>query len=1733
MITREEAEKRFKDFRYETIEERKAGLDTPILALPDSLRRFALAFLGRGPNNVELGYYNREEVVAPIFWDFDQVSAEDRKEVFGAIAPKMVDALETTWTYLLGQPYTSGYSRKAMRAPKHPGWSLTRRYESFSLLLTNLASYRKEVVDVPWLLAWATYEPHSLGWGAGIVGAAVISAGGSAGDAAFEVLSRSLVNDHEIGGMGRHVIAGLLGGTNPAGWELIEKTLLAAQRQEGLRQSILEAVDESHPTAFRRMLKLVIDHDLARFSATVRSLNVWMGLNWDSVSLGVVNKSLSAILELLDDEAVRNKALEGADAERAYMALWAVAFEDAPATLPLIKKLLTHKSAATRYAAVTMAGHLSAGDARYAVLPAIDDENLLVSLAAMSVAATSSADVTGEKDEVRFAKLNEEAFPAAERVLARMPDKPIKLKPLIWPWTEREASRQDVVNRLFNFRGQLPISRIMQHRDDLSPRHRSWLVRELVEKKWSPEDADMLLDFTGDTAADVRESALKGLGKNPLRPEDPPRLEKLLTRKSADLRRGVLDLLLKLPDEAAHASAERLMAGDAQQRLAGLELLRHLAEANRDRPKCLARAEAYKSSRKKINDDEQTQLTAIATVGEVKPSLDNGLGMFDPAKLSEGEPPVDHKTRVLTPAAAGCLKAIDDLVHEHRETKITVTSGWRPGEYILGTINYYFPNVDYDKPIAKQLSQLPLREVWEGWLKNRGNDLRDPDGLELERAAFALNKFHGWSMNELNEWNKDNEKRTALCQQVVGGEVADLQYQNVTSSVLYWLRAMENKSHQTEAWRLAWAETAVAAAMESEPELPPRQAKEPTQVEPGTDDPVLQRQLEALDYLEAKFSELDDKLSCWKASPYPAFLCEEMRSATKYTTPELLKRKWRLSRWYDALHLPKGRYRPAFDVLLKAYDAGFATFDDVADQLIGARESARYGTSFSELGYLTARKLNPEHAAFLDRHPEVKSLVERIRSTLLDIELARGDAATVSTDAILSIDSYFGIETLLRVLKALGKSPFKTTNSWSGRRQDRLPTLTSLAQSVYPAEGETPADFAKAVAPLLKSGEVTEERLIELSFLGPQWIVFVEAALKWPGFAEGIYWFLAHMKHISANTHVAAEGAGHADERAEETPPPEATESEDADTDGDTDSTTETEATPQPRKKLSPWERLVLERTTISDTERSEGAIDIAWFHRAHEGLGAKRWLAMADAAKFAASTIQAKQAQLLADTLLGKASRKELIAGIKTKKLKDYVRLLGLLPLAPKAKRETDLKERYKVLVEYRQYAKQLSGLTKPSAMRALEIGMANLARTAGYVDPLRLEWAMEGESVADLAKGPVSATKDGVTVTLALDDMAMPVVTFARGEKTLKSLPPAIKKDKKIAAVVERVADIKRQSSRVKQSLEAAMCRGDIFTAADVIALANHALIAPLWSRLVLISDSAMGYPVKGGKALRDHAGNVATIKKADTLRIAHAYDLYAGKEWPKWQRDCFAAERIQPFKQIFRELYLVTKTEQNDKNRSQRYTGQQIQPTQAMALWGSRRWNTQDGVFKVFHAEGLICDVDFTYAPFTAVEVEGLTVGEISFRKRDDYKSLPLKQVPPMVFSEAMRDIDLVVSVAHRGGVDPEASASTVEMRATLVEETCRLLGLKNVKLKAPHATIQGELGQYSLHLGSGSVHRMPGGFVCIVPIHAQHRGRLFLPFADNDPKTAEIVSKVLLLAKDKEIQDPTILSQLVGT
>ena len=164
------------------------------------------------------------------------------------------------------------------------------------------------------------------------------------------------------------------------------------------------------------------------------------------------------------------------------------------------------------------------------------------------------------------------------------------------------------------------------------------------------------------------------------------------------------------------------------------------------------------------------------------------------------------------------------------------------------------------------------------------------------------------------------------------------------------------------------------------------------------------------------------------------------------------------------------------------------------------------------------------------------------------------------------------------------------------------------------------------------------------------------------------------------------------------------------------------------------------------------------------------------------------------------------------------------------------------------------------------------------------------------------------------------------------------------------------------------------------------------------------------------------------------------------------------------------------------------------------------------------------------FSPADTESPTLEYVSFYDRKTGKQKKLSEVPDILYSEVMRDVDLAVSVAHVGGVDPETSQSTIEMRRVIFEFNMELFGLANVTFEGTHAFIKGTLNSYNIQLGSGVIHKESGGMVNILPVHSQQRGKIFLPFIDEDPRTAEILSKILLLAEDHKIKDPYILQQL---
>jgi hypothetical protein len=312
------------------------------------------------------------------------------------------------------------------------------------------------------------------------------------------------------------------------------------------------------------------------------------------------------------------------------------------------------------------------------------------------------------------------------------------------------------------------------------------------------------------------------------------------------------------------------------------------------------------------------------------------------------------------------------------------------------------------------------------------------------------------------------------------------------------------------------------------------------------------------------------------------------------------------------------------------------------------------------------------------------------------------------------------------------------------------------------------------------------------------------------------------------------------------------------------------------------------------------------------------------------------------------------------------------------------------------------------------------------------------------------------------------------------------------------------------------------------------QNPVIRPLIRTLVFQSGDRLGYFDAESSCLTVPGEQSSThaLQEQDPLVIAHPLQLFRSGTWSEFQRDLFTRQERQPFKQVFRELYLPNEDELANGTVSRRYAGYQIQPKKTVALLKGRQWTVsyEEGLQKVSYEHNLIANLYAMADWFSPADTEAPTLETVQFYDRKTYKPVALKDVPKVFFSEVMRDVDLVVSVAHVGGVDPEASLTTIEMRHVIVNESLRLLKIDNVRLDGNYARIEGDLGEYAVHLGSGNVFKQATGALYIVPVHSQHRGRIFLPFLDEDPRTAEILSKIMLLAEDKKIKDPQILAQL---
>ncbi|MWK56835.1 DUF4132 domain-containing protein [Pseudomonas otitidis] len=465
-------------------------------------------------------------------------------------------------------------------------------------------------------------------------------------------------------------------------------------------------------------------------------------------------------------------------------------------------------------------------------------------------------------------------------------------------------------------------------------------------------------------------------------------------------------------------------------------------------------------------------------------------------------------------------------------------------------------------------------------------------------------------------------------------------------------------------------------------------------------------------------------------------------------------------------------------------------------------------------------------------------------------------------------------------------------------------------------------------------------------------------------------------------------------------------------------------------------------------------------------------------------------------------------------------LRAYGLLPISG----ADETRERYLALKRYHREVERYGAERQANSQAAIQAGLENLARTAGYGDATRLEWAMEAE-IAE--QTPDRLHLDGYDLWLELQGLN-PVMVASKGGKRLKSVPAGLRKHDGHAELKALQGRMKDQIRRFRLTLEAMMARGEALEPTQLHQLLRMPAARLLLDHLVLRDgDGLLGWLDGDAFALRPLTGPARPIE--GPLLIAHPLHLYEAGALSAWQQALVTQRRVQPFKQVFRELYLLTPAERENGLKSMRFAGHVLRSAVAARLLRARGWTTHDGeeVFRNW-GQGLYAFADFPDAQRYLPLTETITLQAIEFVR--DRAPLPLEEVPPLVFSETLRDADLIVSVAFTGETGTHAgSAEVIQRRAELVQALVGNLGLANVRCEGHHAHITGSRARYRLHLGSGVIHIEPGNYLCIVPA-GKPADDLYLPFADSDARTSEIISKLFLLLDDGAIDDPSILEQI---
>ncbi|NRQ36728.1 DUF4132 domain-containing protein [Nonomuraea sp. NN258] len=449
-------------------------------------------------------------------------------------------------------------------------------------------------------------------------------------------------------------------------------------------------------------------------------------------------------------------------------------------------------------------------------------------------------------------------------------------------------------------------------------------------------------------------------------------------------------------------------------------------------------------------------------------------------------------------------------------------------------------------------------------------------------------------------------------------------------------------------------------------------------------------------------------------------------------------------------------------------------------------------------------------------------------------------------------------------------------------------------------------------------------------------------------------------------------------------------------------------------------------------------------------------------------------------------------------------------------------------------------------------------LTKVARTLDAIAAQTGLSAEQLLERTVPTFGFGPDGTRAEAGLRLSLDGVITY----DGRKAIPKTV--DRRLLAEFRATAkELRKAVPAERFRIERALATERVWQWRDVCEFYLDHPVTGAFGRALIwtVEQGPAGLPVQvdGAWELAGHDGRRVRPEPDAAVRLWHPIAHPAG-EVRAWRDHLMELGLRQPFKQAFREVYLLTPAEEETRDHSQRFARHLLRYGQAKALLTERGWTGMSMGW--WHGESGSDQCETVKALPGGLTASWLFHLDAETLERDGYsgtasvcvseelrildadgRPVPLCDVPPLALSETLRDADLAVGVTSIG-LDPEGhgeywrsfgfgdlSESARVRRDALAGLLPRLAIAGRCTLTDRFLRVQGELRAYKIHLGSGNVLMEPNdAYLCIVT-----RGsgdRVFLPFEQDGGMLSVILSKAFLLAADTKITDPSITRQIAS-